>query len=69
MKIMKICDECKIEFENYTVFDRGHLKGMGASDLDICQDCMQKGWSEITYEDIKNDPELFSGVSLQSPYI
>lgn len=38
------------------------------SEPDICDDCLKKGWSEVTLDDMKKDPELFGKVVVKSPY-
>lgn len=54
------CVECK----KVSVPDRSKW----GSEPDLCDECLSKGWSEVILQDMRDDPELFGEVKIQSPY-
>lgn len=66
-----ICNECKKEFTEYSVIEKGMMAGTPYKGVDICQDCMALGWTDDPKEvadGIRNDPELGGLINRESPY-
>lgn len=54
------CGECK----KVSVPDRSKW----GCETNLCDECLAKGWSEVTLQDMRDDPELFGEVKIKFPY-
>jgi hypothetical protein len=65
------CEECGNEVDlkpgDWISEEIGQIAQDYGKDVELCRACFKKGWSNLTPQDLINNPELAAGISIVSP--
>lgn len=66
----KVCEECESVVDlkpgDWVTPEIGQI-AEDYGEVELCRECFKKGWSNLTPQDLINDPELRNAISIVSP--